>query len=157
MHSVQYSGHDVQYIGHHALWNFLNVHYIGHYGNKILNFFLFFLSILLDIMHRDTKINVLSNFQLISTSSFFLCNKGLIMGRMPIFLRAEGPFTSPPKAAINRPKACSYHRRRRWLTGRRPVHVAAEGGNLRAEGPFTCRRRRITGRGPVQITAKGGD
>ena len=54
----------------------------------------------------------------------------LIMGRRPMYPRAEGPFTSPLKAAIHGPKA-------RTIIGRRTAYVAAEGGNLRAEGPFT--------------------
>ena len=80
----------------------------------------------------------------------------LIMGRRHIFLRAEGPFTLPPKAAKNRPKASSNHRRRRWLTGQRPVHVAAEGGNSRAEGPFNHgpMAHFPAGRRPLDVIAK---
>ena len=76
-----------------------------------------------------------------------------------MYSRAEGPFTSPPKAAINGPKA-------HVQAGRRPVYVATEGGNLRAEGPLTSpskaaflwpKAHLIIGRRPVHVTAEGCD
>ena len=63
-----------------------------------------------------------------------------------IDLRAEGPFTSPPKEAIYGPKA-------HLIMGRRPIYKWAEGPYTRGESWADV----LAGRRPVHVAAEGGD